>query len=75
MFFSLPSTFLQGPAAAAGFALATSIASIAGLVSNSVMGLALDLTGSSSAALLFFAGFLFAASFLVFALPSKIVDR
>jgi len=75
VFFSLPATFLKGTAAAAGFALACSIANIAGLVSNSVMGVALDLTGSSNGALWFFAVCLLLSSLLVIALPAKLVNR
>ena len=75
VFFSLPATFLKGTAAAAGFALACSIANIAGLVSNSVMGVALDLTGSSNGALWFFAVCLLLSSLLVVALPAKLVNR
>lgn len=75
VFFSLPATFLKGTAAAAGFALACSIANIAGLVSNSVMGIALDLTGSGNGALWFFAACLLLSCFLVIALPAKLVNR
>lgn len=75
VFFSLPATFLKGTAAATGFALACSLANIAGLVSNSVMGLALDLTGSSSGAMWFFAVCLLLSSLLVVALPAKLVNR
>ncbi|CAK9883830.1 MAG: Putative metabolite transport protein NicT [Candidatus Erwinia impunctatus] len=75
VFFSLPATFLTGTAAAAGFALACSIANIAGLVSNSVMGIALDLTGSGKGALWFFAGCLLLSCLLVIALPAKLVNR
>lgn len=75
VFFSLPATFLTGTAAAAGFALACSVANIAGLVSNSIMGLALDLTGSSSGAMWFFAVCLLLSSLLVVALPARLVNR
>ncbi|WP_191485045.1 MFS transporter [Pseudomonas sp. FEN] len=75
VFFSLPATFLKGTAAATGFALACSLANIAGLVSNSLMGVAIDLTGSSAGALWFFAGCLILSSFLVIALPAKLVNR
>ncbi len=75
VFFSLPATFLTGTAAATGFALACSLANIAGLVSNSLVGLALDLTGSSQGALWFFAGCLLLSSLLVMALPAKVVNR
>ncbi|TLG89053.1 MFS transporter, partial [Pseudomonas edaphica] len=75
VFFSLPATFLKGTAAATGFALACSVANIAGLVSNSLMGVAIDVTGSSAGALWFFAGCLILSSFLVIALPAKLVNR
>jgi sugar phosphate permease len=75
VFFSLPATFLKGTAAATGFALACSLANIAGLVSNSLMGVAIDVTGSSAGALWFFAGCLILSSFLVIALPAKRVNR
>jgi len=75
VFFSLPATFLTGTAAAAGFALACSIANIAGLVSNSVMGIALDMTGSSDGALWLFAACLLLSCLLVLALPAKLVNR
>nr|WP_288466729.1 MFS transporter [uncultured Pseudomonas sp.] len=75
VFFSLPATFLKGTAAATGFALACSVANIAGLVSNSLMGLVTDLTGTSHAALWFFAGCLILSCLLVIALPAKLVNR
>ncbi len=75
VFFSLPATFLSGTAAATGFALACSLANIAGLVSNSLVGLALDLTGSSTGAMWFFAGCLLLSSLLVVALPARVVNR
>ncbi|MBO2006747.1 MFS transporter [Serratia marcescens] len=51
VFFSLPAFLCAARTAATGFALACSLANIAGLVSNSLMGLALDLTGKSGGAL------------------------
>ncbi|KMM82859.1 Sugar phosphate permease [Pseudomonas taetrolens] len=75
VFFSLPATFLKGRAAATGFALACSLANIAGLVSNSLMGIAIDLTGSGAGALWFFAGCLLLSCLLVIALPAKLVNR
>ncbi|QDX29439.1 MFS transporter [Dickeya poaceiphila] len=75
VFFSLPATFLTGTAAATGFALACSLANIAGLVSNSIMGFAMELTGSGSGALWFFAFCLLLSSLLVVALPAKLVNR
>lgn len=75
VFFSLPATFLKGRAAATGFALACSLANIAGLVSNSLMGIAIDLTGNGAGALWFFAGCLILSSLLVVALPARLVNR
>ena len=75
VFFSLPATFLTGTAAATGFALACSLANIAGLVSNTLIGYALDITGRSGGALLFFAACLVLGSLLVVALPAKVVNR
>lgn len=75
VFFSLPATFLTGTAAATGFALACSLANIAGLVSNTLIGLALDITGRSGGALLLFAACLVLGSLLVVALPAKVVNR
>ena len=75
VFFSLPGTFLQGTAAATGFALACSVANIAGLVSNSIMGLAMQYTGSGGDALWVFAVCLLLSCLLVIALPAKLVNR
>ncbi|HBS80841.1 MAG TPA: MFS transporter, partial [Pseudomonas sp.] len=61
--------------AATGFALACSLANIAGLVSNTLIGVTLDLTGESGAALWFFAACLVLGSLLVIALPAKVVNR
>src|SRR5690606_2911363 len=76
VFFSPPATFLKGTAAATGFALACSIANIAGLVSNSLIGWATDLTGTAHAALWFFAVCLLLNAVLVLAaFPAKLVNR
>ena len=75
VFFSLPATFLKGTAAATGFALACSLANIAGLVSNSVMGFAMQLSGQAGGAMWFFAVCLLASALLVVALPAKVVNR
>lgn len=75
VFFSLPGTFLKGTAAATGFALAISVANIAGLISNSLMGLMLDLTGSARFAIWFFAACLLLSCLIVLWLPPKLVNR
>lgn len=75
VFFSLPPTFLKGTAAATGFALACSVANIAGLVSNSLMGAVMDHFHSPKIALWIFAGCLLLSSLLVLALPARTVNR
>lgn len=75
VFFSVPATFLKGTAAATGFALACSLANIAGLVSNSLIGVATDLTGTSHAALWFFSVCLVGSGLLALAFPAKVVNR
>lgn len=75
VFFSLPATFLKGTAAATGFALACSVANIAGLVSNSLMGVVMDHFHSPQIAMCIFAGCLLLSSLLVIALPAKVVNR
>lgn len=76
VFFSLPGTFLKGTAAATGFALAISVANIAGLISNSLIGIATDLTGTADSALYLFAACLIFNAFLVMkAFPAHLVNR
>lgn len=75
VFFSLPATFLKGTAAATAFALACSLANIAGLVSNSLIGWATDITGTSYAALWLFSACLVLNAFLSLVFPAKLVNR
>ncbi|WP_462379919.1 MFS transporter [Pseudomonas sp. Marseille-QA0892] len=75
VFFSLPATFLKGTAAATGFALACSLANIAGLVGNSLMGLVMELFQSAQIALWIFAACLLLGAALVIALPARVVNR
>jgi len=64
---SLPATFLRGPAAAAGLAVACSCANIAGFFSTSLMGFALQHLHSPAIVMWLFAGCAMLSSFLVFA--------
>lgn len=75
VFFSLPATFLKGTAAATGFALACSLANIAGLIGNSLMGLVMELFQSAQIALWIFAACLLLGAALVIALPARVVNR
>jgi MFS transporter, ACS family, tartrate transporter len=52
VFWSMPTAFLSGAAAAAGVAYINSIANIAGFVGNYMMGWLRDLTGSYDSGLL-----------------------
>jgi len=63
-FWSLPTAFLSGTAAAGGIAAINSIGNLAGYVSPFVVGHVRDATGSMSAALIVLAGSLLAASLL-----------
>jgi nitrate/nitrite transporter NarK len=51
------------------------VANIAGLVSNSLMGVVMDHFHSPQIAMCIFAGCLLLSSLLVIALPAKIVNR
>ena len=63
-FWSLPTAFLSGTAAAAGIAMINSFGNLAGYVSPFVVGRVRDATGNMAAALLALAGSLLAASAL-----------
>lgn len=74
-FWSLPSTFMSGAAAAAGIALVNSLGNIAGMASTSLVGWLTDLTGSPSSSLYLFAALLVAGALLVLRLPASVVNR
>ena len=74
-FWSLPSTFLTGAAAAAGIALVNSLGNIAGMASTSLVGWLTDLTGSPSSSLYLFAALLVAGALIVLRLPASVVNR
>ena len=61
-FYSLPSTFLAGPAAAGGIALIYSVGNLGGFVGPMIIGVSMEETGSYSAAMLVFSGFLIVAA-------------
>jgi len=68
MFWTLPTSFLTGAAAAAGIALINSIGNLAGYFGPTIMGVGKDLTGSFNGGLLVLAAFALVAAGLVFAL-------
>jgi sugar phosphate permease len=75
VFWCLPATFLRGPAAAAGFALISSIGNIGGLFATYSVGWLRDLTGSASISILAFAFVLASSALVALSLPSADVDR
>jgi len=64
-FYSLPSTFLAGPAAAGGIALIYSIGNLGGFVGPMIIGLSIEETGSYAAAMIAFSFFLVVAAVTV----------
>jgi ACS family tartrate transporter-like MFS transporter len=64
-FYSLPSTFLAGPAAAGGIALIYSIGNLGGFVGPMIIGVSMEETGSYSAAMLVFSALLIVAAMTV----------
>ncbi|MEH6412489.1 MFS transporter [Pseudomonas sp. NPDC089395] len=69
---ALPATYLKGRAAAAGIALVSSLATLSGFVAPWLIGVARDLTGSSSAGLVSISGMmLLSALAMIFIIPSR----
>ncbi|KAK9909692.1 hypothetical protein WJX75_006123 [Coccomyxa subellipsoidea] len=67
--YSLPATFLKGPAAATGIALINSLANVGGLLGPSITGHLKAETGSYESAVIFMACVMLAASALVAVFP------
>jgi MFS family permease len=74
-FWTLPSTFLRGAAAAAGLALAGSIANIAGFFATSLVGWAKDLTRSTNSVVVLFAGCLLVSALAMLLVPRETINR
>jgi MFS family permease len=68
-FWTLPSTLLRGAAAAAGLALAGSIANIAGFFATFLVGWLKDLTHSTDLVVLIFAALLIVSALAVLGIP------
>jgi nitrate/nitrite transporter NarK len=66
VFWSMPSAYLLGTAAAGGIALINSLGNLAGFMNNNVMGIIRDHFGSVSPGLLFIAANLILSALLVF---------
>ncbi|HEY0288341.1 MAG TPA: MFS transporter [Pseudomonas sp.] len=75
LFWSLPTAFLGGTAAAAGIALINSWGNLAGFVSPYLMGFLKDLTHSTTIGMYVMASALFLGALLIFRIPGKLVNR
>jgi D-galactonate transporter len=75
LFWSLPTAFLGGAAAAAGIAMINSLGSMAGFVSPYIMGWIKQLTGSHDLGIYLIAVSLLIGAGLVLAMPRRVVDR
>jgi MFS family permease len=75
LFWSLPTSFLAGTAAAAGVAIINSIGNLAGFVSPSLIGYLRDLTHSSQSGMYFLASIMVAGAIGVWVIPAKLVNR
>nr|WP_311528457.1 MFS transporter [uncultured Ralstonia sp.] len=75
LFWSLPTAFLQGTAAAAGIAAINSVGNLAGFVSPYMIGALKDMTGSTSAGMYALAGVLVLGCIAVLRTPAKLVNK
>jgi D-galactonate transporter len=74
-FWTLPSAFLGGAAAAAGIALVNSLGNIAGFAGTYVVGWLADLTHSNSASLYLFGVVVLVGALLTLTLPASVVNK
>ncbi|MBS6360355.1 MFS transporter [Burkholderia sp.] len=75
LFWSLPTAFLGGAAAAAGIAMINSIGNLAGFLSPYMMGWLKQATSSNDAGMYMLAAFLVLGALLVLSVPKRLVDR
>ena len=76
LFWSLPTAFLVGAAAAAGIAFINSIGNLAGFISPFVVGWIKDLTQSTDNGMYLIASLILLGGFLVIAfVPARLVNR
>ena len=75
LFWSLPTSFLAGTAAAAGVAIINSIGNLAGFASPVMIGHLRDLTHSSQSGMYALAGIMVAGAFAVWSVPAKLVNH
>ena len=75
LFWSLPTAFLSGTAAAAGIAVINSVGNLAGFVSPYLIGYIKDTTGSTQIGMYVLAGALLVGGVLVWLVPKQLVNR
>lgn len=75
LFWSLPTAFLHGMAAAAGIAAINSVGNLAGFISPFLIGAVKDLTQSTDIAMYMLAGVLVAGAVIVMSIPARLVNR
>jgi MFS family permease len=75
LFWSLPTSFLSGAAAAVGIAAINSVGNLAGFVSPYLIGLLKDATQSSQSGMYVLAGMLVVGAIAVLRTPAKLVNR
>ncbi|RJG03623.1 MFS transporter [Noviherbaspirillum sedimenti] len=75
LFWSLPTAFLGGAAAAAGIAAINSVGNLAGFASPYLIGWLKDLTQSTNIGMYVLAGVLVAGSLVVLSIPARLVNR
>ncbi|QYY28193.1 MULTISPECIES: MFS transporter [Cupriavidus] len=74
-FWALPTALLGGMSAAAGIAAVNCVANLAGFFSPAIVGWLNDLTGKSTAGLLFISATVVVGALLVFLVPARSVNR
>ncbi|MBR8304582.1 MFS transporter [Burkholderia dolosa] len=75
LFWSLPTAFLGGAAAAAGIAMINSIGNLAGFLSPYMMGWLKQATGVNDAGMYVLAAFLVLGGLLALSVPKRLVDK
>lgn len=75
LFWSLPTAFLSGTAAAAGIAIVNSVGNLAGFASPYMIGALKDLTQSTQAGMFVLAGILVIGAIAVWLTPARMVNR
>lgn len=75
LFWSLPTAFLAGSAAAAGIAIINSIGNLAGFASPYLIGYLRDATNSTASGMYVLAGMLVLGAVAVWLTPARLVNR